>query len=432
MTTSTNLARPDPDVLFNQYLAEFQTTVLGGAPVIPESPEWYVVSLHYAMATTFYAFSEQTWKERDPRQACEASLIELAAKDGVYPRPAQPAQGYVLITGVAGAALPSPIGVTIGGVDFVTADTNFQPTQVPASGSFALRVVALQAGTEGNITDTTGNLSAAIVDVNTAVDVCSAFNGGTDAETVEAFRTRYIERLRFQPRATVAWMQSLIESWPGVSQAVQRTGSCCSCSCHEEYSIGSANTSTTDECAECCGCLDCGGKMDFYVLFGDDTKGVLNNNVETLTEIQTWLFGSPQGYGLGQVEIGVCGRLFTWTDVGVTVRIIIEDCASTASATRVEEIVQDYFTTIGPSQSVSTEDIRLAVGNVLGITVDAELVFDDESVLYGDGVAQTSSSATATVFTNGCKFEPDCDYRLVVNAVSVTTPTSETFLGGCP
>lgn len=104
---SCNLTRPTPDELFSKIKNNFSANVLGGAEVIPESLEWYVVTNDYAMTEEFYSISEQQWKERDPRYACCDNLVSMAERDGVYPRPATFSQGFVQITGTANSPIPS-------------------------------------------------------------------------------------------------------------------------------------------------------------------------------------------------------------------------------------------------------------------------------------------------------------------------------------
>jgi len=99
------ILRPDPQALFNQIQSMFSSTVLGGGKVIPESNEWYVVTNDYAMAEQFYALADQMWREANPETACCENLYKMAARNGVYPRPASHAEGYAKLEGTPGSAV---------------------------------------------------------------------------------------------------------------------------------------------------------------------------------------------------------------------------------------------------------------------------------------------------------------------------------------
>ena len=255
-----NIERPTPAALFEKYLNMFQNTVLGGASIVEESNEWYAVSVNYAMAEQFYAISEQAWKEQDPRQACCDNLLKMAANDGVYPLPAQPAQGYLKLTGAADAPLPTPLEFTVGTRQFITAYDESQPTSLDSGGRAVIRVRAVTPGEAGNIVEETGTLDTVVANVDTVVEVCGGtFCNGSDAESCEVFRQRYLQRIQYRPRATIQWIQDKLLEWPCATRAILRAGSCCLCDCATEG---------------CDGCQDCGGvecktRMNFYLMFDD-------------------------------------------------------------------------------------------------------------------------------------------------------------------
>lgn len=408
--------RPDPQALFNRYLNMFSATVLGGAPVIPESNEWYASSINYAMAEEFYAITEQAWKELDPRYACCENLTAMAAQNGVYPRPAIFAQGYVKLSGKRNAPLPEGLEFTIGGLQFITATDALQPTQLDSTGSAVIRVRALVAGSGGNITEETGSMTTVVANVDSEVEVCGGtFCEGADAETCDQFRARYIRRLQYQPRATNQWIMDKIVEWPCATRALQRAGTCCQCSdC----------TGRPSGCEDC-GCKDCGGKLEFYVMFDNSfDNGIAPASV--VEEVEEWLFGSPQGYGLGQVEIGVCGRLVPITPVRVNVFMDILDCPSGGQLTQIENQVREFFNTLEPSKPLRAQSLEIIAANIVGATANIEVRFElvNPADGYGTGMPRTDDSK---VFIGNCDLEPECDYLLVLNNLTITRPiTSQT------
>lgn len=420
-----NTERPSATDLFTRYQNLFQNTVLGGATAIPESNEWYAIAMNYAVAEDFHAVTEQTWKERDPRQACCENLIAMAARDGVYPRAATPAQGYLKLSGTALAPLPSPLTFTVGTLSFVTAIDTTQPTALNDAGAAVIRVRAVDPGASGNIVETTGNMDTAVANVDAAVEVCgNSFCSGSDAEECEPFRARYIARLKYQPRATNAWITEKLLEWPCSTRVIARAGTCCQCGCEDQI----AAIGATDTCQDC-GCVECGGKMEFYLMFDNSfDNGIAPDSI--VTEAQDWLFGSPQGFGLGQVEIGVCGRIVPVTAVPVDVIIDIVDCPTSAELAAVDTIVAEFFQTVEPSQSVSSDDLRASILRTLGSGADVDVRLELVNAVDGYGASYGPADDDSKVYVTGCSLEPDCDYILTPNSTTITRTSDANT--GCP
>ena len=393
--TCSNMARPDPQVLFDTYKNMFQNTVLGGATVIPESNEWYAVTLNYAMAEEFYAIMEQAWRERDPSQACDDNLLTIAERDGVRPRPAIPAQGYVKLTGTPLTALPAPLSFTINGQTFTTAVDQYQTSQLDDNGVAVVRVIAVVPGSIGNVTNATVTMDTAVAGVSSAIALCSPFCRGEDAETIEAFRQRYMRRLQYHPRATHEWIKEKILEWPCATRVITQGGTCCSC-----------------------GSTDCGGKMNFYVMFdGTFDNGIAPDYV--LKELETWLFGSPQGFGLGQVEIGICGRIVPAIPLPFNIDVSVDDCISNAQKSSVIQLVNDFFSTVEPSQPFSKGYLENSIAAMLGgdVSVYVDVNIDAENLQFIE-------------YRDACSIEPKCDYIPVLGSLYVNATLSDP--GDCP
>jgi hypothetical protein len=389
------ISRPDPQSLFNHYRDMFSANVLGGAPVVPESNEWYVTALNYAMAEEFYAISEQQWKERDPRYACCENLYALAAADGVYPRPATAAQGYVILTGTSGASMPGRIEVTAAnGRNYASVST--LPKKFPSSGTLTVRVQDISPGADGNASgiSTAGTLSTAIAGVNRDVVVCGgSFCGGADAETCEEFRTRYIARKQYQPRANQAWAIAKIAEWPCVTRVIARGGNCCNCA---------------EECSN--SCAECGSALDFYVMM-DNSFACGVPPQSALDEIQAWFFGATPGYGEGEAEIGVCGRIVRPNPFLVNVYVDIVGCPTASQTSAIQEQVADLFATLSPSTDIKTRQVELIASNVIGPTIDVSARF--EMVNPDPAVAQPTDCGDLLV---------SCDYIPCLNQLFFTGP----------
>lgn len=389
------IERPTPQALFNRLRDMFSTTVLGGAPIIPESNEWYVTSLNYAVAEEFYSFAEQQWRERDPRYACCDNLIELARADGVYLRAATFAQGYVRITGTPGAGIPDGvIQFTSNGVTFELSGSI--PQVMPATGRVTALFRSTVAGPDGNTTaGATGTLVGVIPGINQTVTILgSGFCGGQAEETCEEFRQRYIARKQYQPRATDAWVQQKLLEWPCVTRVCRRGGNCCD---------------PTDECS----CSDCQNKIEYYVFFDNTFECGLAPEC-VIDDITIWMFGEPQGYGNGQMEVGICGQIYTATPALIDIVIDGVVCITPSQQTEITDQLRDFFKTICPSEMLYTRQLETIIANVLGTSVGFDIML---------------SSDSTQVEVTPCGIDPECDIMPCFG--SVTFPSAQDVIGAC-
>ncbi|KRR21367.1 hypothetical protein CQ14_06875 [Bradyrhizobium lablabi] len=393
------ILRPDPKALFDQLQSMFSSTVLGGGVVVPESNEWYVLANDYAMAEQFYAIADQMWREADPALACCDNLYKMAAQHGVFPRPASHAEGYAKLTGTPGTPVPSSLEISTSQGIYVSVGT--VPLTIPDSGEIIIRVRALTPGPEFNSagTVTTGTLTTSAPGISDDVEICGRqFCGGAAAETCEQFRKRYLERLAYQPRATMAWIKQKLLEFPCATRVCVREGACCRC---------------TPECTDCadCGCKNCGTRMEFYVLFNRVFPcGIPPQNV--VADIQTWLFGEHQGYGEGQVEMGVCGQIYAPKPLMVNVYIDIVGCPSSSQKQIISDQVRALFERICPSVPLRTRQVELIVSSVVGAEVNVAVRFEVLPPVDNSMVFQAACG----------DLEPECDYLPCLNTISFTGP----------
>lgn len=395
---SCTILRPDPQALFNQLRDSFSATVLGGGQVVPESNEWYVVANDYAVAEQFYAIADQMWRERNPATACCDNLYIMAAQDGVFPRAAGYAEGYIKLTGTPDTLLPGSIEVTTELGTYVSIGT--MPLSIGADGTAVVRVRALVPGPEMNSPGSTptATVSAPPVGVDAEATVCGGqFCGGSEDEECEAFRQRYINRLAYQPKATQAWIKAKILEFPCATRVCVREGACCRCSA---------------ECNEC-GCTNCGNRMEFYVLFdGAFPCGIPPEHI--INDLSTWLFGEHQGYGEGQVEIGVCGKLYAPIPLPVDLFIDIEGCPTVAQKQMITDGIVAVFGTICPSIPLRSRQIEMIAATVLGANINVSARFE----LVGGPDREKAYIAPCG------DLEPECDYLPCLNSVNYTPPDS--------
>jgi len=396
------LDRPTPQALFDRTLGNFSANVLGGYDVIPESLEWYVVANDYALQEELYSAMEAQWKARDERYACCDDLYDMAARRGIYPKSAGFAEGYIRVRGTVGSDLPSPLTIQVSGQQYSAVGT--YAATIPAEGYVDLRVRAIVPGTDGNVitTQTTATLVTPATGIKSSVTLFGgSFCGGSAAETCEQFRARYIERLTYKPKANDAWIKAKFLEWPCVTRVMERGCNCCT----EEASIGGDCTA--------CDCNSCTGDLGYYVFF-DDTFDCGIPPQCVIDDINTWMFGDPVGRGLGQVEIGVCGKVYRPTACTIDITIDGMDCATASQVAEVKTRIAEIFRSVAPSCELTARSIEYAVAQVMGTAGPFDVVFDQDVACMN--------------YTPCGDLDPLCDVVACVGDITILQPIRE---GGC-
>lgn len=387
------VTRMDSATLFQWHLDLMSTDVLGGSPIIPESNEWYVASLNFAMHQELLSVIDVEWRERDPRYCCCDNLVKMAALDGVYPRPATPAIGYATITGTAGAALPSSLSMRLGERLYKTTGTLL--SKMPSSGSLTMRVRSYEVGSSTNLS-TGADLSGALTSSTTGVDTAVTFNGGNftggqDAETCEQFRLRYLERLAYTPSLRLVNVENLILDLPGVTRVCLV----------EEGCLNAANTACTSSCNA--------NIRGFYV-FMDDTfeNGIVPECV--VDALNTEIFGDNLGYGEGLVDIGVCGQIHVCTAVKVALTVSGVSATSQDKQTALIDAYTEFFTLICASSAITHAALNATAYQIFGSSVSFT-------------VTATSLDTEHCVINDVGDIIPSCGYVPVLSGVSFANTT---------
>jgi hypothetical protein len=339
--TSCILTRAAPTALQQYLLDMFSANVLGGAPIIPESNEWFVCQNDYALAEEFRSFADGMLREMDDAQACADTLIARAAQWGFYPSPGSYATGYVQLTGTAGAALPQDLTAVIGSGSYVRAPYATSATQIGADGTAAVMMRATAPGAAGNNTSgsSAANLLESLDGVNSTLTVLgSGFCNGSDAETTDQFRARFLARKRYRPQGGWDWMATELNDFGCVTRVCRKTGGACST-----------------------------GRIEaFAMMDGVFTHGLLPAAVNE--DLTTWMFGSPQGMGLGKSAIGVFGKFFTATSTTINVSVSGLGCLSAAQLESLRSNINRLFLTLCPEQTLCRRLIEALVVQIAGAT----------------------------------------------------------------
>jgi hypothetical protein len=377
-----NLTRPEPQILHDRLRDMFSANVLGGAPVIPESNEDYVVKNDYAAAEMFYSIAEQQWRETDPRYACCDNLVKIAARDGVYPRPSTFARGHVVLTGVAGSRMIPDIRVEFGGQIYRVADPKSIPDRMPASGSLSLIFVAQTPGEEGNNLQlaTAGRLITPITGIDQRVTVGGGhFCLGTEPEDCEAFRRRYLERLKHKPDLRFKSLELAALEFPCLTRICIR---------------------------DCCNEVACGcgpRHINIFAMF-DNTYEAGIAPPEIVSEVDAFLFGSPKGWGMGKAPVGVCGTVFPATAGYVDLTFSGFACSTPSQREEVDKRVRALFATICPGKEVCQRLIITAAAQIVPDICDFEV---------------TALTDSPGIEISPCgDIVPECDFLPVIRSIT--------------
>lgn len=372
------LDRPAPQTLWDRTIQDFEATVLRGGRIVPESNEWYAASLLYAARETWFSLAEQQWKETDPRYACCDNLVAMAARQGIYPRPATFARGYIKITGLAGSKLSRSLRFLFGETYYRIDDGAAMPDEIPVSGFVIVRLVALEPGETGNdLTMSAG--SGTIVSTPTGIDSVvtaygSNFCGGQEAEDCETFRTRYLRRLSHARRATYGNLIEDMLEWPCATRVCLRTCACCSLR----------------------------NRLDAFVFFDNTFEHGIAPQ-EVLDDMTAWFFGTPQGFGKGVAPWGMIGQFFSPTAVPINVRVLNLPCITSLQGEEIKRRIELMFKELCPGATICRRFVDAIVIQVLGSVCQ----FDVEMTIAG----QTRPLCD--------DYTPGCDELPVAGAVTV-------------
>ena len=136
-----------------------------------------------------------------------------------------------------------------------------------------------------------------------------------------------------------------------------------------------------------------------------------------MDDITDWIFGPHQGYGEGQVEIGVCGQIYTPIPLMVNVVIDIVGCPSTGQKQLITDQIKALFRRICPSLPLYGKQLELIVASVVGTDINSSVHF--EIVGYEEAVPPYPRDL---VYVTSCGLEPECDVLPCLNEVSFTNP----------
>jgi hypothetical protein len=156
--------------------------------------------------------------------------------------------------------------------------------------------------------------------------------------------------------------------------------------------------------------------MEFYVLFnGVFPCGIPPANV--VEDINDWLFGEHQGFGEGQVEIGVCGQIYAPKPLYVNVIVDIAGCPTSSQKQMIADQIRALFERICPSTALTSKQLELIAASVIGAETNVSVRFSVPG--YEN---QVPPYPRDLVYMDACGLEPECDVLPCLNEVKFTGP----------
>jgi uncharacterized phage protein gp47/JayE len=165
-----------------------------------------------------YGYLDYIALQATPYTATDEAALSWGGLVGISLRPATPASGTASFTGTAGRDIPQGTALTRGdGVGYTTT----ADVVVPQSGSATVPFVATSPGASTTITAGAAiSLSAPIAGVQSTGVVASSTAPGSDIETVDSLKARYLQRYAAPPQGgSLTDFEEWAMTVPGVTRA---------------------------------------------------------------------------------------------------------------------------------------------------------------------------------------------------------------------
>lgn len=191
--------RPTLERLVARAQADVESLLENGASRVRRSVEWVLSRVVAGLAYGLYGHQEWIAKQIVPDTAEDEFLVRWASLWGVERNSATQAQLEILVTGTEDAEMPAGTAwQSADGVEYTTDED----AMVPGEGEIAVAVTATLAGSAGNVQ--AGSMLALVspvagVDSEAVVNGSGLVGGGSDQETIDALRARYLARVQTPP-----------------------------------------------------------------------------------------------------------------------------------------------------------------------------------------------------------------------------------------
>lgn len=211
-------ARPTLTDLKAQVAADVQANLSGVSALLRYSVLRVITVVQAGLAYLHYGYLDWISKQAVPWTATDEYLVGWGALKNVYQKAATAASGTATFNGTPGKTIPALTSVVRGDGRTYTVQAG---VNVGGTGVATVALTDASTGAAGNCDiGTTLSLGTAIPGVQSTGVAATAFTGGADVETTEAFQARVIAAYQASPQGGdqddyVTWATAI----PGVTRA---------------------------------------------------------------------------------------------------------------------------------------------------------------------------------------------------------------------
>lgn len=339
--------------LYDKISKMFANNVLHSDAIIPQTSEYYVNATIIGALDMLLSDVKSQLRELNIETACCDNLISLGAKHNYFRRSRSYPGGIIRITGKCGALLSNNLTFNIKGTRFksilVPSDPITNQPRIDGKGeafifvrtdTFVDTELNISKGTEGELVDN-------LVQVDKKVILVSGICQSIPEESCEQFRARLMDAFRYKQQSYATILNNIIWDFPCLPNlTVIENPRCCA--------FYNTTINSSDNC---------------LIVMPNFDESLFDNNLskELLHSLELYLFGNPNGSGLGKMPINVCGRVINVTKAEVDISIIFAgNIPYKSELDRLREELMLYVNMLPIGSSLFESDVVRILYDVLG------------------------------------------------------------------
>lgn len=343
----------DINDLYDKITKMFANTVLHSDSIIPQTSEYYVNATIIGALDMLFSDVKAQLKELNIETACCENLISLGAKHNYFKRSRGYPGGVVKVTGKCGALLSNNLTFNIDNTIFksilVPKDPITNQPRIDGKGeayvfvrtdSYIDTELDIEKGTKGEILDN-------LAQVDKTVTLVSGICQGTEEESCEQFRARLLDAARYKHQSYTTMLNNAVWDFPCLQNLTTIENPRC-CAFYD------TSVNTADNCL-------------IVMPNFDDSQFDDNLSDELLHSLELYLFGNPNGSGLGKMPINVCGRVINTTKAEVDISIVFAgNIPFKSELDRLRHELMLYINMLPVGKNLFESDIVRILYDVLG------------------------------------------------------------------
>lgn len=347
------MAVTDKQALWDYISKKFANEVLHTDSIIPESNEYYVVSLLFGVYEAMLYDVQEILRNQNIATACCENVKQIGLNHGLTLRNKVRPSVILKLTGKCGAALADKLSFKINDITLhsVLVPRNRVDNLPKLSSKGEAYVFAeLDSYTNDNPEIQIGNkgvLLEHLANISPVVEVVSHLCGPIPEESCEQLRSRLLYLQKYKLRSAEDLLKDATWDFPCLANLrIIENAKCCS--------FYDASVDPSDNC---------------MIVIPNFDSVFEHSEIpdELLFSLESYLFGNPNGSGLGKMPVGICGRVIKSTKANLEISIVFnEDIPYKSQLDKISSVIKDYILGLPSGSSVSTFDIQRLFLDVVG------------------------------------------------------------------